>query len=249
MKKLILVLTLIVFFTTAFLCADVYIKTKTHVGAFEMMGQKQPAKDELQEQWIGKNKFAQMMKQQTIIIDLDKKMLYIANHGAKTYIETSLPLDMTKLLPEQMAQMMKSMKISVTVNPNGQTKTIGKWNCSGYDVVMDIQFMMPMKMKMLIWATTDVPFDWKAFVDKMYPAIMKAQSVQMPFGDDVINAFKKIKGYQVATEMTMNMMGTDMKVNTEVLEITNKPAPAGTYAVPAGYSKKEKFSMMDLQKR
>lgn len=248
MKKLILVLTLIVF-TTVFLCADVYIKTKTHMDAFEMMGQKQPAKDEISEQWIGNNKFAQMMKQQTIILDLDKKMIYIVNHGAKTYIETSLPLDMSKLLPEQMAQMMGNMKINVTVNPNGQTKKIGSWNCNGYDVVMDIQFMMPMKMKMLIWATTDVPFDWKAFADKMFPAIMKAQSVQMPFGDEVVKEFKKIKGYQVASEMSMNMMGTEMKVNTEVQEITNKPAPAGTYAVPAGYTKNEKFSMMDLQQR
>ncbi len=248
MKKLILVLTLIVF-TTAFLCADVYIKTKTHMDAFEMMGQKQPAKDEISEQWIGNNKFAQMMKQQTIILDLGKQMLYIVNHGAKTYIETSLPLDMSKLLPEQIAQMMGSMKINVTVTPNGQTKKIGTWNCSGYDVVMDIQFMMPMQMKMLIWATTDVPFDWKTFADKMYPAIMKAQSVQMPFGDDVVNEFKKIKGYQVASEMSMNMMGAEMKVNTEVQEITNKPAPAGTYAVPAGYTKNEKFSMMDLQQR
>jgi hypothetical protein len=249
MKKLILVLTLIVFFTTAFLCADVYIKTKTHMDAFEMMGQKQPAKDEFQEQWIGENKFAQIMKQHAIILDLGKQMLYIVNHGAKTYIETSLPLDMSKLLPEQMAQMMGSMKINVTVTPNGQTKKIGTWNCNGYDVVMDIQFMMPMKMKMLIWATTDVPFDWKTFADKMFPAIMKAQSVQMPFGDEVVNEFKKIKGYQVATEMSMNMMGTEMKVNTEVQEITNKPAPAGTYAVPAGYTKNEKFSMMDLQQR
>ncbi|GAI78887.1 unnamed protein product, partial [marine sediment metagenome] len=36
---------------------------------------------------------------------------------------------------------------------------------------------------------------------------------------------------------------------TEVSEITEKSAPAGIYSVPEGYTKKDKFSMMDLQKK
>jgi hypothetical protein len=248
MKKLILVLTLIVF-TAVFLCADVYIKSKTHNEAFEMMGQKQPARDRFTEQWIGKDKFAQNMENMSTILDLVKNKVFIVMHGTKTFLEVSLPLDMSKLMPEQMAQMMKSMKINVTVTPNNQTKTIGKWNCKGYDAVMDIQFMMPMKMEMKIWATTDVPFDWKSFRDKMYPVVMKASSMQMPFGDEVVKEFQKVKGFQVAMEMSMNMMGTEMKMNTQVVEITNKAAPAGTYSVPAGYTKNEKFSATDLQQQ
>ncbi len=248
MKKLILVLTLIVF-TAAFLCADVYIKTKTHTDAFEMMGRKTPAKDTITEQWIGKDKFANIMGNMSTILDLSKKKVFIVNHGAKTYVEASLPLDMSKLMPEQMAQMMGNMKINVTVNPNGQTKKIGKWNCNGYDVVMDIQFMMPMKMKMKIWATTDVPFDWKVFIEKMYPVVMKATSMQMPLGDEIVKEYRKIKGFQVATEMSMDIMGSEMKSNTQVVEITNKAAPDGTYSVPAGYTKNEKFSMKDMKRQ
>lgn len=248
MKKLILVLTLIVF-TAAFLCADVYIKTKTHTDAVEMMGQKQPAKDTFTEQWIGKDKFAQIMGNMSTILDLGKKKVFIVMHGTKTYLEASLPLDLSKLMPEQMAQMMGNMKINVTVNPSGQTKKIGKWNCNGYDVVMDIQFMMPIKMNMKIWATKDVPFDWKVFVDKMYPVVMKATSMRMPFGDEVVKEYQKIKGFQVATEMSMNMMGTEMKMNSQVLEMTTKAAPAGTYSVPTGYTKSEKLSMTDMPRR
>ena len=248
MKKLLLILSLVAL-TTAFLCADVYIKTKTHTDAFEMMGQKTPAKDTFTEQWIGKDKFAQTMGNMSTILHLSQKKVFIIMHGTKTYLEVSLPLDMSKLMPEQMAQMMGSMKINVTVNPDGQTKTIGKWNCNGFDVVMDIQFMMPMKMKMKIWSTKDVPFDWKAFKDKMYPVVMKATSMRMPFGDEVVKEFQKITGFQVATEMSMNMMGSEMKMNSQVLEITNKTAPAGTYSVPAGYTKNEKFSMTDMQQR
>ena len=234
MKKLILILSLVVF-TSAFLCADVYIKTKTHTDAVEMMGQKTPAKDTFTEQWICKDKFAQNMGNMSTILDLGKKKVFIVMHGTKTYLEASLPLDMSKFMPEQMAEMMENRKINVTINPSGQTKKIRKWNCNGYDVVMDIQFMMPITMKMKIWATKDVPFDWKVFVDKMYPVYMKATYLQMPFGDEIVKEFQKIKGFQVATGISMNMMGTEIKMNSQVLEITNKAAPAGTYSVPAGY--------------
>ncbi|MCP5108341.1 MAG: hypothetical protein GY950_33450 [bacterium] len=248
MKKLILTFTLVLL-SVAFLTADVYIKTKTHTGAMEMMGQKQPAKDQLSEQWIGKDKFAQTTGNRSVIMDLAQKKLFIANHGNKTYVETSLPLDMSNLLPAQFAQMMAMMKIKITVNPNNQTKTVGSWNCSGYDVVMEISGMMPIKMNMKIWASKDVPFDWKKYSDEMFPSVMKASMGQMNIGENVIAEFKKIKGFQVASEITMNMMGNDMKVTTKVLEIAKKSAPAGVYAVPAGYTKNEKFSMADLQQR
>lgn len=248
MKKLILVLT-VVMFTTAFLCADVYIKTKSHTDAFEMMGQKQPAKDVISEQWIGKNKFAMTSTGQNVVVDLDKKVIYMINHASKTYIEATLPLDMSKLIPEQMSQMLSMIKINATVKPNGQTKTVGKWSCSGYDVVMDVSGMMPFKINQKVWASTDVPFDWKAYGEKMFPSLMKAQSMQLPIGDNVLNELKKINGFQVASEITMSIMGANMRITTEVEEITDKAAPAGTYSVPTGYTKSEKFSMTDMQQR
>jgi hypothetical protein len=45
----------------------------------------------------------------------------------------------------------------------------------------------------------------------------------------------------------MNMMGANMKANSQVLEISKKDAPAGVYAVPVGYTKKDSLSMQDLR--
>lgn len=247
MKKFILILVLVVF-SFAFLSADVYIKQKVHTDAFEMMGQKQPAKDEINEQWIGKNKFAQVMANQSIVIDLDKQVLVMVMHGSKSYIETPLPLDMSKLLPQQFAQMMSMMKIDAKVTPNGQTKKIGDWNCSGFDVVMNITGMMPMTMNMKIWASTDVPFDWKSFSEKMYPNVVKATMSTMNIGENVIAEFKKIKGFQVASEISMSIMGAQMSVTSTVVEISTKPAPAGVYAAPAGYTKKTQLNPMDMKR-
>jgi len=233
MKKL--VLAFIVVLAVAFLLpADVYIKTKMHTDP--MMGQ--PAKDEIMEQWVGNNQLANKTGDRVMIMDMNRKLMLIISMKDKTYVEATLPLDMTKLLPKEAAQMMSMFKVTVKVAANGQTKKINKWNCTGYDV--DMTVMMPMKMK--VWATTEVPFDWKMF-SNMYANVSKMQFMD----DAAISEFMKINGYQIASEMTMDMMGTQIKVTSQVEEITQKPAPAGIYSVPAGFTKKPTLSMEDMR--
>jgi predicted SpoU family rRNA methylase len=233
MKKLFLVLTLVLL-SAAFLSADVYIKQQTKTGAF--MGQ--PAKDIVQEQWFGNNRIATVTQENSFIINLADKKFYMINHKTKTYVEASLPLDMAKLMPEQMAGMMKSMMdgMTVSVQPNGQSKKIGNWNTKGYDVNMT---MMGMNMKMIFWASTDVPFDWK----KVAAPSGELYKVQMRLGEKFIEEFKKIEGYPVASDM--EMMG--IKVSMITTEISEKTPPASVYTVPAGYTKKDKFGMEDMK--
>jgi len=238
MKKILFAMFLILAITVL-LSADVYIKSKVHSDAFTMMGQNQPAKDEVMEQWIGTNQMASISGDKVVILDMAKNLMYIVNPKEKSYIETSLPLDMNKLVPKEMAPMLAMMKMTVKVAANGKTQKVGNWNCSGYDVDMSMSMM---QMKMKVWATTEVPFDWKAF-SKMYANIAKMQFMD----DSSIAEFNKINGFQVASEMTMNMMGSDMKVNTLVAEITKKDAPANLYKVPAGFTKKDSLSLQDLR--
>lgn len=240
MKKAVL-FAVVLFVAALMLPADIYIKTNVHTDAFEMMGQKQPAKDETTDQWLNEKQLFVKQGERVTILDLGKNAMYILNLKEKNYVEAALPLDMAKLLPPEAASMASMMKISVKITPNGQKRKIGQWNCIGYDVDMN---MMMMKMKMVIWASTEVPFDWKAFA-KMYSNVAKMQ-----FMDDASLAeFNKIQGFQVASEMSMDMMGSKMKVTSEVVEITKKPAPAGLYAVPAGFTKEKTLSMKDMQGR
>jgi hypothetical protein len=235
MKKLILIVSLLVI-SVVFLNADVYIKQKANMGAF--MGQ--PAKETIQEHWLGTNKMAMITPETTMIINMEAKKLYMVNNGNKTYIETDLPLDMTKLMPEQIAAMMKGMMdgMTMSVQPNGQTKKILNWNTSGYDVKITV---MGMEMKMTFWASKDVPFDWKKYTD-VYSEVYKAQ---LRMGEKSMEEFKKIQGFPVETEM--DAMG--MKVTTTTVEISQKNPAPGIYSVPAGYAKKDKLSMEDMQQR
>jgi hypothetical protein len=224
--------------------ADIYIKSKTHSDAFSIMGQNQPARDGIQEQWIGADKFAFLSADTSSIVDMKKNLMYIINHKEKTYVETTLPLDLTKLLPPEMAQMAGAMlKMTVQVAPNNQTKKVGQWNCAGYDVSIT---MMMMPMKMTIWASTDVPIDMNMYREKIIGNVLKSQ---MMMDEAAVQEMMKVKGYWIASETNVEMMGAKMASSTEVLEITKKTPGASVYAVPTDYKKTDKLSAAAFQRR
>jgi len=242
MKKALTVISLLLLLTAA-ASADIYVKSKVHTDAMAMMGRNVPAKDMMNEQWFNDNQFAFLGGDTSIIVDLGKNVLDLINNTTKTYVESPLPFDFTQLLDPQMAQMMgQMMKMTVTVAPNGQTKTIGQWKCSGYDVTIN---MMMAPLKLAVWASTDVPFDLAKF-GKLYANLMKAQ---MRLDDASVAEMQKVKGYWISSETSMDMMGAKIHSTSEVLEISKKPAAAGVYSVPAGYAKKDKLSMQDMQGR
>jgi|Deesub1362A_J573_1020465.scaffolds.fasta_scaffold00096_91 hypothetical protein len=236
-----------IFLLGGVLQADYLIKQKSHTDAISMMGQTQPARDDEVEIWISDdlNRMATHSSKQSTIIDLTKKVMYLVNHTNRTYVEMQLPVDITKYLPDEMAQMVGQMvnSITVQVTPTGKKKKIGRWDCDEYDVVMD---MMMMKVNMKVWATTDVPFSWEKVSKEMMAQVMAAQ---LRLNEQALSEFQKIKGQWIASETSMSVMGNTVRSTTEVVDITKKDAPAGVYHVPDGYTKKEKLSMEDLQKR
>ncbi len=242
MKKIVCALSLFLILAS-FAAADVYVKSKQHTDALSVMGQNQPAKDEIIEQWIGDDKFAFISSEMSSILDLKKNVGYFINPKEKTYVESPLPLDLTKVFPPEMSQVLSQMmKMTVSVTPNGQTKTIGQWKCSGYDVTIQ---MMMMPMNMSVWASTDVPIDMEKYA-KMQSNILK---IQLRLDDAAVKEMMKVKGYWIASETTAEIMGAKMRVTSEVIEISKKTPDASVYSVPAGFTKKDTLTMQDLQRR
>jgi hypothetical protein len=233
MKKILFTLFLVLALSVL-LSADFYIKSSEHTDAFA----NQPAQDMVLEKWLGNNQLFIKIGDKIIIMDMKKNVMFIVNSAEKSYIETALPLDISKLLPKEIVPMLALLKMTAKVTPNGQTQKVSKWDCTGYDLEMS---MMMGQFQIKVWATTDVPFDWKLFA-KMYANVFKIFSMD----DASIAEYQKIKGFQVAEERTMNMRGNSIKTTTQVLEITKKDAPAGLYEVPPGFSKKDMLSMQDL---
>jgi len=217
--------------------ADYYIKSKYHSDPSSMMGKNLPAKDDIHEQWIGGDKFANITPDMSIILDLKANVAWIVNHKDKTYVETTLPLDISKLLPPEAQAMLGMMKATVSVQPTNETKTVGQWACTGYNVSIN---MMMMPMKMAVLATPNVPFDLNAYKSKMFSALMKGT---MRLDDASVAEMEKVKGYWIVTDTSMEIMGAKMHSLSEVVEISQKTPGADVYKFPASYTKAPFLSM------
>jgi hypothetical protein len=136
-----------------------------------------------------------------------------------------LLLDMSKLLPPEAAAFAGVMKMSATVAPTNETKKIGQWNCQGYTMTVS---MMGQNITTKIRASEDVGFDTAAFNSKNLGNMSKGGGMMLD--DASLKDFAKLKGFQVYSETTGNIMGATMRSTTEVQEISTKSASSGICA-------------------
>jgi hypothetical protein len=242
MKRLVASALLVLFASPAF-AADVLVRIKTHSDAIAVGGQSQPARDAVAEQWYAPGKTAQSSGDSGFIVDLDTNMAYMVNHRDKSYVALPLPIDIVKVLPPEVAQQAAMMQMTATVAPASDTRTILSLSCAGWDATLT---MMGMPMKMRVWTSTGVPAALLAYSAKVTPVFIQGQ---MRLTAESAKEFAKITGFQMATELTADIMGARMRTTTEVIEISERPAPAGTFGPPAGYTQKATLSMQDLQRR
>jgi len=239
-------------FATVQARADIYMKQKVHTDELKVMGQTQPAKDEIMVFWLGENKTRTDQEAGTSSILLrEKKVLYMIDHNKKTYSE--MPLDLDKMFDEaaaagagedpEMAEAKKKMpgfmkglmkgmmgSMSAKVTETGETKKIGSWNCRKYLIEMDMG--VAGKTNSEAWATEDLKIDYG-----LYFTSANAMMASQPGFDKIVKEMQKVKGVIVYQTTKISAMGADITSTTELLECTDKSAPAGNYDVPAGYKK------------
>ena len=233
--------------------ADIYMKQKTHTGAFKVMGQSQPEKDEIMVFWLGPNKVRTDMEtaKTSSILMSDKKILVMIDHNKMQYAE--MPLDFDKMFEEapaaqgtedpEKAEAMKKMpgfmknmmkgvtgSMSAKVTDTGETKKIGNWNCRKY--LIEMSMGMGGESKSETWATEDLKIDYT-----MAFTAANAMMASMPGFEKILQEMRKVKGVVVLQTATTKMMGAEVTSTTELVEAADKDAPAGNYDVPAGYKK------------
>ena len=253
MKKLILILVLILI-TVTFLSADIYVKSMQQTKAFEIMGNRSPERMEINEQWLGKSKFAQFSKDVNIIVDYEKEIMFLIINKEKIYFELPLNFNRSELLemlPEKIADIVKAIKITdVQVNPDIEKKKIANWDC--YSNEFSMVFMIPEiniipKFKIKMWLTKDLPFDYKKYKSGMDKFMEQFITEILNVDKDSEKEFEKlnkIEGFPVGSEMVVEMFGSEIKVESQILEVTEKKAPPGIYSLPKGFTKKSFDSIL-----
>lgn len=226
--------------------ADVYIKIKTHTDSRYDLGEIIPAEDSIEEILIGERKIVFISENPTKIYDLENNLVSIIFPKKKIYAQSPLPLDRSKLLTDQYYSQLQMFKIKGTVRETDETKKIGKWNCKKYELeawIMDEGHRVVEK-DISLWMTTEVPFD----LDMYGKAAANERKLRdLRYDDDLLSEWNKIKGCQIALEMTSYYRGVARRYYEEVVEISEKNPPEGIYSVPPGYTRKERLSRQDLR--
>ncbi|MDZ7831322.1 MAG: hypothetical protein U5L07_06190 [Desulfobacterales bacterium] len=225
--------------------ADVYLKQEQHTDAVTIMGQKQPATDVVSEIWITSEGIRTDTAAESTIMLLDEEKIILLDHTDNTY--QVRPMGMDKMMeqsvkgqsPEEKAAMqgmMKNMmKMDVSVTATGESQTIRGWDCKKYRVTMDT---MMGKSVNEIWATKDLNVDQELY-DRLNTALMAAMPGMQKGLKKIQAEMKKIKGVQVKTLSTQQIMGKERTTTTELLDYKEAEAPAGHLEIPSGYSEKK----------
>ncbi len=245
MKKIVAVI-FILLTGWAFANADVYIKIKTHTDSYYDAGVIMPAEDSIEEIWIGERKIVFISENQTKIYDLENNLVSIIFPKNKIYAQSPLPLDRSKLLTDQYYSQLQMFKIKGIVRKTDETKKIGKWKCQKYELetwIMD-EGNRIVEKDISLWMTMEVPFD----LDMYGKAAANERKLRDPrYDDDLLSEWNKIKGCQMALEMTSYYRGVKRKYYEEVVEISEKNPPEGIYSVPPGYTRKERLFRRDFR--
>lgn len=223
--------------------ADVYMKQKRLTDAVRMMGMEQPAVEVVDETWITpKGVRTDNPEMSTIMLPEEQKIIMI-DHQSKTYIEQST--DMAKMMEGMpkgdgdgdqaaMHQMMQQMtKMDASVTDTGEEKVVNGWKSRKYLLTMNT---MMGKNTTEIWATEDLKIDKKLY-DQLMTKMFSGMPGMQTSMESIQKEMEKIKGVQVLSIFTMNIMNQTQKTRTELLEFKSAEAPGDLFAVPAGYRK------------
>jgi hypothetical protein len=241
MKKIALTVAFILILVLG-VSADIYIKTRVNVDPINAYGQSIPAKETYTEQWVGDDFYLASSEGLGYLFDLKKNLMYIITHNTKSYLETTLPVDYAKLLPRDLSPMAQALEqMTISVRPNGETRLINNLKCQGYSLEMT---MMMYPIEMTIWASEELPVNLKIFLDKVQPEILK---MQLRASGQAVSEIQKIKGLWIAYEVKAQIMGMEVNSRAELVELSKKSPPKGLYTIPAGYKKKDRLEMEDIQ--
>jgi hypothetical protein len=217
---------------------DVRIRESQHVDGYYSGGVAQPARDAENEYWFAGDRLAFRSGLRSYVVDQAAGRFLFINHADKTYIETPLPLDLQRIVPEMLKGYFEQSLRRGTVTPTGTISETGGHPCRGCLLKMTTGYF---DVDMTLWLSTDVPFDWRR-LGELFNQVRR----MVNFGDELIAALGAQEGFALATEFTYFVEGMQIRGNAKVLDWKELEPPPGAYAVPAGYTRKEQLQPQDL---
>jgi hypothetical protein len=224
--------------------ADLRVKQRSHTDEYYYGGRVTPAENSESEIWIATDRMAYLSAHRQIIIDNHSGTFTFVNLDDSTYVESPLPFDWPKVVPEDIVATLARYRTHGTVENTHDVAPLDEWNCSIYMATswIDTDEGKYNERDMKMWVTQDLPIDWQQF-RAMHVHLLKV----MNYDADLLEAFNAIPGFVVRTEADRFIQGFSVPSVEEVVEVQEAPPGPGVYVVPAGFEKKSLLSMVDLR--
>lgn len=212
--------------------ADEMISIHGHADSVRLGNRTQPARDSTATVWLAADRMRRDEGGITVIVRLDRRMLYMINHAERTYSQVEVPIDWKKMVPpadqESFTKFLADNEIKVSLTPAAETRVIHSWNTHRVDVLLTNQHGLKMATQM--WVTRDLPL--YAAYNKMAGVLASLQPNAAAWSEKVAG----LDGMPVYQETTITIGQSVSHTREEVAAAESKPAPPGTYDVPKGFS-------------
>jgi hypothetical protein len=235
----------------AFICiatggtkGDVCIQQQSHTDEYYDNGQIFPAEDRLSEYWFGDQIMSNISGTRKIIIDLKNNAFYFINLVDSSYVESDLPFDWNKVVSQEIASVLHQYRTFGSVEGTVEKGVKGEWPCTAYRVRSwkEHQGERFDEEETTIWMTTALPLDWNSFY-QIQISLHRLQNRD----DAFLLELEGIKGFHIASETERMEKGFTVQSSVRVIEVSKKEPASDTYAVPAGFQRKETLSWQDLR--
>jgi hypothetical protein len=226
--------------------ADTYLKIQMHTDGRYQNGTVIPAEDVSVENWISARKMASVSPNWKFVADLDQNSFFLINLAEKTYMQVPLPLDLLKVVPAEEAEPITAYKYLGTVAAGEGERTVLGIACKRFDIQ---RWVMLGGDRYAEQETTAWYAPLPGLDQAVYLQMQRHFHALSNLGPDLTEAYLKIPGFAMAYETVRYNEGTAVKSSYLVTELATREAPAGIYAIPEGFTKKDNYSIRQLQQR
>jgi beta-lactamase regulating signal transducer with metallopeptidase domain len=202
------------------------------------------------ELWVAKDRAALVEKPRTCILDRAAGRFIFLNHRERTYLEAALPLDVDALLSPEVLRARRERRQTGRLEATGATgKVLGHtcrefklYSWSAYDPDPESTDLN------IVWTTSELPTDM-ALIDDL---LMNRRTLLSLMSDELQREMRKrMPGMQLRVDYTAAHPVKGFPVRrrylSETAEMGRKTVPAGLFAVPADYERRERLELADIR--
>jgi hypothetical protein len=195
------------------------------------------------EWWFAGDRMAFVTQDWRYVFDKSRGRILVINTTDRYFVEAGMTVDSRKLVDPGYVRALGRFRANGTVERSPKKKTVLGRECAGTVIsewlVDDNQHFFDRDRT--VYATTDVPFDWRLSRDLAAWMLSFFNPEMTYFG-----GMRSIEGFPLAETDVYVRNTRRTAYGTEVTDIREATPAGGFYDIPEGFSRREKLSQRDL---